>query len=137
MRTLIALILLAAAHCGQSAQSLIHQNDAATLARKITQVAGKLPNVPFLATPEFSSATICANNDAGALLIPAQGLSRQRIQNVGDELQPLGALWFHGVKPSTRGYSPYPAAKLHAAAVNTGKKDVRFHGLILDIRKGK
>lgn len=135
MRTLIALLILSFVYFAQTAQFPSRNPEVTKLAREITKAAGKLKNAPFHTELDFSGGTIYAQKSVGALLIPSKEASRERIDDVGTKTLPLGEVWFHESRPSTRRFQRFTDSQLHIANVIVGEKNEKFRGLILGIRR--
>lgn len=124
----LALVLTANLSPAQSPE------EAAFWAQQITKSAGKLKNVAFRTPLDLHASVLFKQDETAALIMPAQGLNRERIKQSGTKPVPLGVLWFLGVKPSTRKHAPFAADKLQTATINSNGQH-RLHGVLLAIRQ--
>lgn len=133
-KLLPTLLLIAACAVAQEIQQ-VPAEEAAKIARKITEFLGSPADAPFAVDPDVDKpAGIKGSGETGLLALPDRKLTAATLAATAKESTPLGHLWMRNVVPSVSGSAPDPA-KLRTVEVAADDKKVNVDVYYLGVTK--
>ncbi|MBI5774417.1 MAG: hypothetical protein HZA89_11825 [Verrucomicrobia bacterium] len=136
MKTLIAplAVILAFTLSSARAQEKAPAEQAQKIAAKILEMAGDVAAPQIKVRPDASQACLLKAGEMGALVIPDQDFTAEKIAKAGKDVVPVGQLYFKGLAPAKDGLALAESA-LRIVTVADKGTDYRLPLLLLGVRK--
>ena len=135
MKTLNALGALLFAIPALVAQEIVPREEAQEAARKLVAAAAPIADLPLKVEPDAEKPFAVKADKGGAMIIPAKGLSAEKLEAAADLPIPLGQFWSFRLSVATNG-TAIESDKLRLVTVTDGEKQHELELYLVGARKG-
>ena len=134
MKTLLALAAACAATVTVSAQEKMEAQQIQKAVPLLLGRVDKLTGLQFKVDPDREKGDGLQAGGAAALVLPARGLTAEKLEKAGKDVVPVGQIYFKGLAPAKNG-KPTDNDRMHILMIEDGGKAQRIWLCLLGARK--
>ena len=117
------------------AQEIVPMEEAQEAARKLVATSAPIADLPLKVEPDAEKPSAVKADKAGAMIIPAKGLSAEKLEAAADSPIPLGQLWSLRLSVAANGKA-IESDKVRLVTVTDGEKQHELELYLVGARKG-